>query len=206
VPDDVAAAFTLTTLTAWRMLVTRANVGPGDDVLIWGIGGGVSQAALRIAKQRGARVWVTSGSDEKLERARELGADETLNHRTEPVGKTIRERTGKKGVSVIVDSVGQSTWEESLRALGRGGRLVTCGGTSGPMVETDVRRLFWNQWTIMGSTMGNDSEFAAVTRELAAGQLTPVIDSVFELEDGRAAFDRMAEGKQFGKIVLRVAG
>jgi NADPH:quinone reductase-like Zn-dependent oxidoreductase len=205
VPDDVAAAFTLTTLTAWRMLVTRANVGPGDDVLIWGIGGGVSQAALRIAKQRGARVWVTSGSDEKLERARELGADETLNHRTEPVGKTIRERTGKKGVSVIVDSVGQSTWEESLRALGRGGRLVTCGGTSGPMVETDVRRLFWNQWTIMGSTMGNDSEFAAVTRELAAGQLTPVIDSVFELEDGRAAFDRMAEGKQFGKIVLRVA-
>jgi NADPH:quinone reductase-like Zn-dependent oxidoreductase len=205
VPDDVAAAFTLTTLTAWRMLVTRANVGPGDDVLIWGIGGGVSQAALRIAKQRGARVWVTSGSDEKLERARELGADETLNHRTEPVGKTIRERTGKKGVSVIVDSVGQSTWEESLRALGRGGRLVTCGGTSGPMVQTDVRRLFWNQWTIMGSTMGNDSEFAAVTRELAAGQLTPVIDSVFELEDGRAAFDRMAEGKQFGKIVLRVA-
>jgi NADPH:quinone reductase-like Zn-dependent oxidoreductase len=206
VPDDIAAAFTLTTLTAWRMLVTRANVGPGDDVLIWGIGGGVSQAALRIAKQRGARVWVTSGSDEKLERARELGADETLNHRTEPVGKTIRERTGKKGVSVIVDSVGQSTWEESLRALGRGGRLVTCGGTSGPMVQTDVRRLFWNQWTIMGSTMGNDSEFAAVTRELAAGQLTPVIDSVFELEDGRAAFDRMAEGKQFGKIVLRVAG
>ncbi len=205
IPDEIAAAFTLTTLTAWRMLVTKANVGPADDVLIWGIGGGVSQAALRIAKQRGARVWVTSGSDEKLQKARELGADETLNHRTQSIGKEIRTRTNKRGVSLIVDSVGRSTWEESLKALGRGGRLVTCGGTSGPVVETDVRRLFWNQWTIMGSTMGNDSEFEAVTRELEAGRLTPVIDSVFDLEDGRAAFDRMAEGKQFGKIVLRIA-
>ena len=205
IPDDIAAAFTLTTLTAWRMLVTRANVGPDDDVLIWGIGGGVSQAALRIALQRGARVWVTSGSDEKLERARELGAHETLNHRTQSIGKEIRARTNKKGVSVIVDSVGQNTWEESLKSLGRAGRLVTCGGTSGPVVETDVRRLFWNQWTIMGSTMGNDSEFEAVTHELEAGRLTPVIDSVYDLADGRAAFDRMAEGKQFGKIVLRIA-
>lgn len=208
IPDGVsiahAAAFTLATLTAWRMVVTRADVGPGDDVLIWGIGGGVSQAAMRIAKQRGARVWVTSGSDEKLAMARELGADETLNHRTSNVGKEIRARTGKRGVSVVIDSVGQSTWESSLISLGRGGRLVTCGGTSGSMLETDVRRLFWNQWTIMGSTMGNDAEFAAVVAELEAGRLLPVIDSVYDLEQGREAYERLAAGQQFGKIVVRV--
>lgn len=208
IPDGVsiahAAAFTLATLTAWRMVVTRADVGPGDDVLIWGIGGGVSQAAMKIAKQRGARVWVTSGSDEKLALAHELGADETLNHRTSNVGKEIRARTGKRGVSVVIDSVGQSTWESSLIALGRGGRLVTCGGTSGSMLETDVRRLFWNQWTIMGSTMGNDAEFAAVVAELEAGRLLPVIDSVYDLEQGREAYERLAAGQQFGKIVVRV--
>lgn len=208
IPDGVsiehAAAFTLATLTAWRMVVTRADVGPGDDVLIWGIGGGVSQAAMKIAKQRGARVWVTSGSDEKLALAREMGADETLNHRTSNVGKEIRARTGKRGVSVVIDSVGQSTWESSLIALGRGGRLVTCGGTSGSMLETDVRRLFWNQWTIMGSTMGNDAEFAAVVAELEAGRLLPVIDSVYDLEQGREAYERLAAGQQFGKIVVRV--
>ena len=205
IPLDKAAAFTLATLTAWRMLVTRAKVTAEDDVLIWGIGGGVAQAALRIAKQAGARVWVTSGSDEKLSRARELGADETINHRTSSVGKEIRARTKKRGVTLIVDSVGEASWPESLISLGRGGRLVTCGGTSGAMVHTDVRRLFWNQWTIMGSTMGNDSEFDAVVGELEKGNLLPVIDSTFDLEDGKAAFDRMAAGDQFGKIVLRIA-
>ncbi len=204
IPTEQAAAFTLATLTAWRMVVTRAAVKAGDEVLIWGIGGGVAQAALQIAKQRGARVWVTSGSDEKLERARQLGADETLNHRTMKIGREIRARTAKRGVSVVIDCVGQDTWKESLTALGRAGRLVTCGGTSGPAVETDVRRLFWNQWTIMGSTMGNDTEFDAVVEELRAGRLTPVVDSVYDLENGKAAFDRMAGGEQFGKIVLRV--
>lgn len=201
---DTAAAFTLATLTAWRMLKTRARISPSDDVLIWGIGGGVAQAAMRIAKECGARVWVTSGSDEKLERARALGADETINHRTSSVGREIRARTSKRGVTLVVDSVGQSTWSESLMALGRGGRLVTCGGTSGAMVETDVRRLFWNQWTILGSTMGNDAEFDAVVKELNAGNLTPVIDSTFDLENGREAFERMSAGRQFGKIVIRI--
>ena len=205
IPFETAAAFTLATLTAWRMLVTRANVGPGDDVLIWGIGGGVSQAAMRIAKSRGARVWVTSSDETKLDKARALGADETINHRTTPVGKEVRARTGKRGVSIVVDSVGQNTWNESLIALGRGGRLVTCGGTSGPMVQTDIRRLFWNQWSILGSTMGNDSEFDAIVTELRAGRLLPVIDSTFELADGRAAFERMEKGEQFGKIVLKIA-
>jgi NADPH:quinone reductase-like Zn-dependent oxidoreductase len=199
-----AAAYLLGTLTAWRMVVTRANVQPADDVLIWGIGGGVAQAAMRIAKSIGARVWVTSGSDEKLERARELGADETINHRTQSVGKEIRSRTGKRGVSVVIDSVGEETWNDSLVSLGRAGRLVTCGGTSGPMVETDVRRLFWNQWTIMGSTMGNDAEFETVTALLNDGKLPPVIDSTFELANGRAAFERMSSGEQFGKIVIAI--
>ena len=205
VPVESAAAFTLATLTAWRMLITKANVGPDDEVLIWGIGGGVAQAALRIAKARGARVWVTSGSDEKLERARLLGADELLNHRTMSIGKEIRARTAKRGVTVVVDSVGRMTWDQSLIALGKGGRLVTCGGTSGPFVQTDVRRLFWNQWTILGSTMGNDAEFDAVVEELRADRLLPVIDSVFELEGGVDAFQRMSTGQQFGKIVVRIS-
>ena len=206
-PDSdmiAAAAFPLATLTAWRMVVSRARVGPGDEVLIWGIGGGVALAALQIAKLRGARVWVTSGSDEKLRRARELGADETINHATEDVAKVIRGKTGKRGVDVVIDNVGEATWTRSLGSLGKRGRLVTCGGTSGPMVETDVRRLFWNQWTIMGSTMGNDAEFDAMTAEFRAGRLMPVIDSVHELRDGRRAFDRLASGAQFGKVVIRL--
>jgi NADPH:quinone reductase-like Zn-dependent oxidoreductase len=209
IPDtvrfDTAAAYTLATLTAWRMLITRAQITASDDVLIWGIGGGVAQAAMRIALFKGARVWVTSGSDAKLARARELGAHETINHRTQQVGKEIRARTRKRGVTVVVDSVGEQTWSESLTALGRGGRLVTCGGTSGPSVQTDVRRLFWNQWTIMGSTMGNDAEFEAVIAAVENPGLAPVIDSTFDLADGRSAFERMNHGEQFGKIVLRIA-
>ena len=116
----------------------------------------------------------------------------------------IRERTSKRGVDVVVDSVGERTWAQSLHALGRGGRLVTCGGTSGPALTTDVRRLFWNQWSILGSTMGNDAEFDAIVAELAAGRLQPPVDSVLPLAEGRAAFERMARGEQFGKLVLTV--
>jgi NADPH:quinone reductase-like Zn-dependent oxidoreductase len=202
VSDEQAAAFTLATLTAWRMVVSRARVSAADEVLIWGIGGGVAQAALQICKNIGATVWVTSSDNAKLERARGLGADHVLNHREVEVGKQIRQQTGKRGVTVVIDNVGEATWPQSLIALGRGGRLVTCGGTSGPMLTTDVRRLFWNQWSILGSTMGNDAEFEAVVSELAAGRLLPVIDSVFPLERGRQAFERMAEGSQFGKIVI----
>ena len=199
-----AAAFPLATLTAWRMVVTRAQVRPGDEVLVWGIGGGVALAALQICKQIGARVWVTSSSDEKLERARALGADETLNHRTQDVAREVRARTGKRGVSVVIDSVGQATWKSSLGALGRRGRLVTCGGTSGPMVETDVRRMFCNQWTLMGSTMGTDAEFDAIVAELRAGRLSPPVDSVFPLAQGADAFRRLASGEQFGKVVVEI--
>ena len=204
IPDDIAAAYTLATLTAWRMCVTRAQVREGDDVLIWGIGGGVALAALQICKARGAKVRVTSSSDDKLARAQAMGADDVINHRGIDVGKEIRARTGKRGVHVIIDSVGSATWQQSLGALGRGGRLVTCGGTSGPMLETDVRKLFWNQWTLMGSTMGSDAEFSAITDELIAGRLTAVVDSHFDLADGRAALERLESGAQFGKVVVRV--
>ena len=200
-----AAAFPLATLTAWRMVVTRAKVREGDHVLIQGIGGGVAQASLQIAKARGATVWVTSGSDAKLERARLLGADEGINHRTTDVAKDVRGRTGKRGVDVVIDCVGEATWAASLGSLGKRGRLVTCGGTSGPNLQTDVRRLFWNQWTIMGSTMGSDAEFAEIVAELWSGRLHPPVDSVFPLEEGRRAFERLESGEQFGKVVVTVA-
>jgi NADPH:quinone reductase-like Zn-dependent oxidoreductase len=205
VPDDTAAAFTLATLTAWRMIVTRARVRPDERVLIQGIGGGVALAALQICRQIGARVWVTSRSDAKLARARELGAEETINVTTHDVAREVRARTQRRGVDVVVDSVGAATWSASLGALCKGGRLVTCGATSGPMVETDARRLFWNQWTIMGSTMGNDAEFDAVLGQLREGHLYPPIDHVFPLEEGRAAFERLQHADQFGKIVVTVA-
>jgi NADPH:quinone reductase-like Zn-dependent oxidoreductase len=208
VPADVswetAAAFTLATLTAWRMIVTRARVQAGETVLIWGIGGGVAIAALQIAKRIGARVWAISSSDEKLARARELGADATFNHRTADIVSAIRERTGKRGVDVVIDDVGEATWERSLRVLGRGGRLVTCGATSGPMVQTDVRKLFWHQWTIMGSTMGNDRELDAIVKSLGEGALVPPVDAVFPLERAREAYERLATAGQFGKIVLKL--
>lgn len=202
---DVAAAFTLATLTAWRMIVTRARVQATDDVLIWGISGGVALAALQICKQIGARVWAVSSSDEKLARAARLGADELLNRNSVEVGKVVRERTAKRGVTVVVDNVGHATWAQSLLALGRRGRLVTCGATSGPIVETDVRRLFWNQWSILGSTMGNDAEFDAVVEQLRASRLLPPIDSVFPLAEGRAAFERLESADHFGKIVVEVS-
>jgi NADPH:quinone reductase-like Zn-dependent oxidoreductase len=204
VPDCSAAAFTLATLTAWRMVVSRARVRAGEQVLIQGIGGGVALAALQICKSLGATVWVTSRSDEKLARAQVLGADETINSTTTDVAREVRARTHRRGVDVVVDSVGKATWPQSLGALSRAGRLVTCGATSGPMVETDVRRLFWNQWSILGSTMGNDAEFDAITGELAAGRLLPEIDRVFELGEGRRALERLAQADQFGKIVVTI--
>lgn len=201
----VAAAFPLATLTAWRMMHNRARVRAGERVLIWGIGGGVALAALQICKQIGAEVWVTSRSETKLERARSLGADHTLVSGKDDVAAIIRGATGKAGVDVVLDTVGRATWEQSLRALGKRGRLVTCGATSDPVVETDVRRLFWNQWNLLGSTMGSDEEFDAITRELRAGRLLPPVDSVWSLEQGRDAYARLESAEQFGKVVIRVS-
>ena len=203
---EMGAAFSLAALTAWRMCVSKAKVTDADDVLIWGIGGGVAQMSLAICKARGARVWVTSRSEDKLERARLLGADTLL--RVEPgvdIGREIRMRTGKRGVTVVVDTVGSDTWSQSLGALGKRGRLVTAGGTSGHLVETDVRRLFWNQWSLMGSTMGSDAEYDAVVAEFLAGRLRPVVDSVHTLEQAAGAMARLASGAQFGKVVVRIS-
>ena len=200
-----AAAFSLVSLTAWRMVVTRAAVHAGEWVLVWGIGGGVSLAAMRIAKLLGARVIATSSSDAKLERARALGADVTLNHRTQSVVAEVRTLTAKRGVDIVVENVGEATWADSLRSLAKGGRIVTCGGTSGPKLVTDVRPLFWHQFSILGSTMGNAREYAAVVEQLGQGQLRPIVDAEFALADARQAFERLEQGAQLGKIAITVA-
>ena len=200
-----AAAFSLVTLTAWRMVVTRAQLKAGEWVLVWGIGGGVSLAALRIAKQLGAKVIATSSSDAKLERARELGADFTLNHRTQQISREVRALTGKRGVDVVVENVGEATWGESLRSLAKGGRVVTCGGTSGPQLVTDVRPLFWHQFTILGSTMGNAAEYREVVRQLGLGRLRPIVDAVYPLARVREAYERLEQGAQIGKVAVEMS-
>ena len=207
-PDHVsyedAASFILTNMTAWRMVVTQGQVRAGQDVLILGVGGGVSSTAVQIAKLCGARVLVTSSSDAKLERARELGADVGINYSREDWAKVVWEKTAKRGVDVVIENVGAQTWKQSIRSLVSGGRLVTCGATSGPIGETDIRIVFWKQISIIGSTMANQSEFETVMRLFFQGKLRPIVDEVVPLKDGAAAQQRLAEGKQFGKIVLRV--
>jgi NADPH:quinone reductase-like Zn-dependent oxidoreductase len=200
-----AAAFSLATLTAWRMLVTRARTRAGETALIWGIGGGVAQAALRIAKLLGARTIVTSGSDAKLGAACSAGADAVVNHATGDVVAEVRRFTAKLGADVIIDSVGERTWQDSLRALRRGGRLVVCGATTGAAVSIDLRRLFWYQWSILGSTLGGHAEYAEIVRLAHEGKLWPVVDRVVPLADGVAAFHRLEQGEQNGKLVIEVA-
>jgi NADPH:quinone reductase-like Zn-dependent oxidoreductase len=200
-----AAAFSLATLTAWRMLTTRAALRASEMVLIWGIGGGVATAALKVARHLGARTIVTSGADAKLEAARALGADAVVNHASgDPVAE-VRRVTAGRGADLVVDSVGQARWQDSLRALRRGGRLVTCGATTGPMVAMDLRRLFWHQWSLLGSTLGSRREYAEIVALAHQGRLWPVVDRVVPLDDGPAAFARLQRGEQMGKLVLEVA-
>ncbi|MEO5798582.1 MAG: zinc-binding dehydrogenase [Gemmatimonadales bacterium] len=200
-----AAAFPLATLTAWRMLTTRARLSTDETVLIWGIGGGVALAALQIARHLGARVAVTSGSPAKLARAKAYGAELLIDHRAEPdVGAAFKQYFGH-GADVIVDSVGTETWTRSLKAIRPSGRLVTCGATTGHDVAIDLRRLFWFQWSLLGSTMGTPAEFAEVVALGEQGLLRPAIDAILPLADGSEAYRRLGAAEQFGKLVLEVS-
>ena len=196
-----AAAFPLVYETAYRMLVTKARLQAGERVLIWGIGGGVATAALRIAQALGAQTIVTSSSDEKLAKAAALGADVTVNHDSGDVVSAVKEAGG---AHVVVETVGEATWKRSLDAVRPGGRVTVCGSTSGPNPPAALHRLWWKQLTIFGSTMGTHADFEGAYELVAAGA-TPVIDSVFPLADARAAHERMEARKQFGKILFEIA-
>jgi len=199
-----AAAFPLVFETAYRMLVTRAGLRAGEWVLVWGIGGGVATACLRIAKALGARVIVTSSSNQKLEAARGLGADATVNH-TGDVAGAVKEACGP-GADVVVETVGEATWTRSLQAARPGGRIVVCGATSGPNPPASLHRIWWKQLTVLGSTMGTRADFAGAYELVAGGRARPVVDQVFPLADARAAHERLEAGEQFGKIVLEISG
>ena len=196
-----AAAFPLTFLTAWRMLTTRAQLRADETVLVVGAGGGVAVAAIRIAKHLGARVLATSRSEAKRQRALELGADAVFESTN--FSKPVREATGD-GVDVVFEHVGPATLDESLRSLAMSGRVVICGSTSGVKGEVNIPRLFFRQAGLLGSTMGNASEFEAVLKAIDGG-LRPVVDSVYPLEDVQAALTRLDAAEQFGKVVLSVS-
>ena len=200
---EAAASFVLTNMTAWRMVVTQGQVRPGQDVLVIGVGGGVSSTAVQIARLCGARVIVTSSDDAKLDKAKALGAEVGINYKKNPDwAKQVFEATAKRGVDVVIENVGAATWKDSIRSLKGGGRLVTCGSTSGPVGETIIPLVFWKQVHLIGSTMANRKEFHDVMGQFFAGRLKAIIDEVVPLKDGAAAQQRLAEGKQFGKIVL----
>jgi NADPH:quinone reductase-like Zn-dependent oxidoreductase len=201
---EEAAAFPLVFVTAWRMLISKAAIKPGEDILILGIGGGVSTAVLQIVKAIGLRAFVTSSSDDKLQQATKLGADAVINYKTQDFAREIRHLTQQRGVDVVVDSVGGDSYAKSLASLAKGGRLVTCGATAGPRPQTDLARIFWNQLSVFGSTMGNMREFAEMLNFVGKCSVKPVLDQAFSLADGTHALARMEEGKQFGKIVLKV--
>ena len=200
---EEAAAFPLVFETAYRMLVTRAHLQPGEWVLVWGIGGGVSTAALAIAKALDARVVVTSSSDGKLARARELGADATVNHKTGDVVSLVKEITGG-GAHVVVDHVGEATWARSLNAARADGRICVCGATTGPNPPANLHRIWWKGLTVYGSTMGTRADFEAVYDLVASGRAKPVVDQVVALAEAAAAHRRLERGEQFGKIILRI--
>ena len=207
-PDGIdfakGAAFPLTFLTAWHMLLTRAGLKAGEEVLVLAAGSGVGQAAIQIAKLHGARVFATAGTDEKTARARELGTDAVINHHTEDVPKRIRELTSGRGVDVVFEHVGQATWERSVRCLAPGGRLVTCGATTGANASINLNFLFARQLSLLGSYMGTKGELLEAVPFLAAGRLQPAVDRVYPLCDAAQAQQRLEKAGQFGKIVLAV--
>jgi NADPH:quinone reductase-like Zn-dependent oxidoreductase len=203
---EEAAAFPLVYETVYRMLVTRARLAEGEWVLAWGIGSGIGSAALVLAKALGARVLATSSSDAKLERARALGADATVNHASGDVGAVVKEVTGGRGIDVVVEHVGEATWTTSLSVAGKHGRVAVCGATSGPNPPAGLHRIFWKQLTILGSTMGTREDFAALLALINRHELRPVVDRTFALHDAAEAHRRLESGSQLGKVVLSIGG
>jgi NADPH:quinone reductase-like Zn-dependent oxidoreductase len=205
IPDHVdfvpAAAFPLTFLTAWHMLLTRARLRSGETVLVLAGGSGVGQAAIQVARLHGARVFATSGPS-KMEATRALGAEDVFDHYAEDFSKRIRQLTDGRGVDVVVEHVGEATWDRSVRCLARGGRLVTCGTTTGHHAAIDLRHLFARQLSLLGSYMGRKSELLEAAPLFFEGKLKPAIDRVMPLAEIRAAHERLEAAKQFGKIVV----
>jgi NADPH:quinone reductase-like Zn-dependent oxidoreductase len=200
---EEAAAVPLVFVTAWHMLVARARLQPGEEVLVLGAGSGVGSAAIQIAKLTGARVIATAGSRAKLDKARELGADEVIDHAQQKISDEVRRLTGKRGVDVVFEHVGTATWEQSILSLATGGRLVTCGATTGFAAQLDLRYLFTRQLSLLGSYMGSRAELYTVLRLVGEKRLRPVIDRVFPLDQAVQAHQRLEQRDQFGKIVLR---
>jgi NADPH:quinone reductase-like Zn-dependent oxidoreductase len=200
---EVAAAFPLVYETAYRMLVTRAALREGEWVLVWGVGGGVATAANSIARALGAKTIVTSGSDEKLGA---VEANEKVNHESGDVVDAVKEATDGRGADVVVEHVGEATWQRSLQAVRSGGRIAVCGATTGPNPPAALHRIWWKQLTILGSTMGTKEDFEAVYDLVTSGRVQPIVDEVFPLAEARAAHERMEAGEQLGKIVLSIPG
>jgi NADPH:quinone reductase-like Zn-dependent oxidoreductase len=201
---EEVASIPLVFQTAWHMLLARAELQPGEDVLILGAGSGVGTAAIQIAKFFGARVLATAGSDEKLQKAKELGADHLINHRTQKIREEVRRITSKRGVDVVFEHVGTATWDDSLASLAPSGRLVTCGATTGYDAKIDLRFLFSRQLSLLGSYMGTKSELHSVMRLVATGRLKPIVDRIFPLAEAAAAHMYLESSFQFGKVVLSV--
>ncbi|HKQ99972.1 MAG TPA: zinc-binding dehydrogenase [Pyrinomonadaceae bacterium] len=199
---EEAAALPLVTVTAWHMLVTRASLQPGEDVLVHAAGSGVGSIGIQIAKLRGARVIATAGSDAKLEKARELGADETINYTREDWPKEVRRLTGKRGVDVVFEHTGAETWPGSIQSLAKGGRLITCGATSGYDARTDLRQVFYRHLSLLGSFMGSKAELLDAMKFVERGMIRAVVDRVLPLEEARLAHELMEDRAQFGKLVL----
>lgn len=201
---EAGAAFPLTFETAYRMLVTKAALEKGEWVLIWGIGGGVALAAFEIARALGARTIVTSSSEEKLGKARVLGADLAVNHANADVVQAVKDATDGAGANVVVETVGEATWERSLAAAGQEGRIVVCGATSGHSPPARLYRLWWKQLAVFGSTMGMAADFEGAYELIRTGRARIHVDSVFPLAEAAAAHERLESGAQFGKVVLAI--
>src|SRR2546421_2535594 len=202
---EEAAALPLVTLTAWHMLVTRAQVEPGENVLIHAAGSGVGSLGIQIAKLRGARVITTASSDDKLAKARELGADETINYSRDDWPKEVKRLTNGRGVDVVFEHTGAATWHGSILSLKKGGRLVTCGATSGFEAQTDLRHVFYRHLTILGSMMGSKADLLAAMEFIESRRIRAVVDRVLPLEEARRAHELMEDRAQFGKLVLTVS-